>query len=313
MNIAPLRVVFMGTPSFAVPSLQALLADDRFEVAAIWTQPDRPAGRGQQMMPSPVKICAEAAGIPIYQPEKLSTADTEQMQQLAPDFLVVVAYGQLLAQEILDVPVVAPINIHFSLLPAWRGAAPIQPAIFNDGLGFGVSFARMERGLDSGPVYLARPMPLPLDKTAFELYTQLAEQSAQELPDVLQQIAADELTAQPQIGESSFAPKITKADGQIDWHADTAELLEKKLRAYSPWPGLFTFAAGKRLKILDFKIAPASIAEPGQVFWQDDTVCVAAADGTAIELKKVQPAGKQAMAAADWLRGDTAIIGSKLG
>jgi len=313
MNEAPLRVVFMGTPSFAVPSLAALLADPRFEVVAVYTQPDRPAGRGQQLTPPPVKVLAEEAGIVVRQPERLADDDLKNMQQLAPDFLVVVAYGQILSQDILDVPAVALVNIHFSLLPAWRGAAPIQPAIFNDGKGFGVSFAQMELGLDSGPVYLARPMDLPLDRTAFELYTELAEQSAAELPDVLSQIAAGELVAQPQVGEPSFAPKIMKKDGQIDWQADTAEILEKKLRAYSPWPGLFTFCNGKRLKILNFKIATASTVEPGQVFEIDGKVFVAAAGGTAIELLKVQPEGKQATAAADWLRGDASILSSKLG
>lgn len=244
------RIVFMGTPYFAVPPLKALAARTDFEICRVITQPDRPKGRGRRLFPPPVKVVALDLGLAISQPEKLNTdAMVQELTALAPDYLVVAAYGQILSQRILDIPAIYPINIHASLLPRYRGAAPIQAAIRNRDDRSGVTTMVMVKELDAGDILLVKEAPIRPQDTALDLHDCLAELGADLILDTIYQISAGRLTPTPQDPEkATYAPMLKKEDGRIDWTRPHLDVVAH-IRAMNPWPGAFTEVSGRHIKL----------------------------------------------------------------
>jgi methionyl-tRNA formyltransferase len=249
--VSPLRVAFAGTPQFAVPALQALQAS-RHTIVGVLTQPDRPQGRGRQLTPSPVKAHALSAGLCICQPGTLRTpAAVAALAALAADVMVVVAYGQILPREVLHLPRLGCINIHASLLPRWRGAAPIQRAILAGDAATGITLMQMDEGLDTGGMLAVHRVPIGARDTSASLHATLAARGAQALLEVLEELAAGTLhaRAQPQSGVT-YAPKISKAEARINWDA-AATVLSAQVRAFNPWPVAETVFGGEQLRIHD--------------------------------------------------------------
>lgn len=249
-----IKVLFLGTPDFSVPSLQALIDAPAVEVGAVVTQPDRPAGRGQKLTPPPVKLLAEKHHIPVFQPRSLKKEKTEtleQLQELGPfDLGVVIAFGQILPQEIFSLPQKGSVNIHASLLPRWRGAAPIQRAILAGDAETGISLMQVTAGLDEGPVYCMKTVPLTRSTTAGELHDLLAAQGASFLIQNLSDIFHGKLVAQPQPEKGvTYASKIEKHEAKLKWQ-QTAWEIERVVQAFSPSPGAYTSLGEKRVKIL---------------------------------------------------------------
>ncbi|MCC6606687.1 MAG: methionyl-tRNA formyltransferase [Anaerolineae bacterium] len=307
------KVVFMGTPEFAVPVLQTLIETQT--VVGVVTQPDRPAGRGKQLRPSPVKVTAEAAHIPVYQPKSLRSEEAAQpLRDWQPDIIVVAAFGQILRPHVLNLPPHGCLNIHASLLPRWRGAAPIQHALLAGDAETGVCLMQMDVGLDTGPVYACLPTPISPTETAASLHDHLSTLGANLLAVHLDNIVAGKLSATPQDNEkSTYAPMISKEDGRLNWQQTSAEL-DRRVRAMTPWPGAFTTWQGEMLKILAARVAGGRLptGQPGTVIAYEEGAAVLTADG-ALVLEEVQLAGKRATAVADFLRGYATFIGSLLG
>lgn len=308
------RIVYMGTPDFAVPALQALLDLSGFEVIGVVTQPDRPAGRGRVQRSSPVKITAEATGLPIFQPKTLRTPETvNHLRNWQPDVIIVAAFGQILRQEVLDLPPDGCINVHASLLPRWRGAAPIQAAIRAGDAETGITLMRMDAGLDTGPIFVQRAIPVSPRETGQTLHDKLAILGADLLTEALPGIISGDIQPQPQTDDESlitYAPQIKKEDGTIDW-TQSAATIDRLVRAFTPWPGTFTTWEGRLLKIIEGQPVDG-LAAPGTVIACADGIAV----GTRVGLYRpdtLQLAGKKALPAADFLRGNAAIIGSTLG
>ena len=300
-----MRVVFMGTPDFSVPTLHAL-HEAGHEVVAVYSQPPRPAGRGKQLQPSPVQRAAEALGIEVRHPLGLRDLDAQaEFLALEPEVAVVVAYGLILPQPILEAPAMGCLNVHASLLPRWRGAAPIQRAILAGDHVTGVTIMRMERGLDTGPMLAAARVPVE-DKTSGELHAELAEIGARLMVETLAQI--DQLKPEPQTDlGATYAAKIDKAESRIDW-TKPAELIEREVRAFAPFPGSWFELDGERIKVLKARVIGVNAA-PGTVL--DEELTVACGDA-AIRPLTVQRAGKPAMAVEDFLRGKAVSAGMVL-
>ena len=307
------NVVFMGTPEFAVPVLQTLI--EMHTVVGVVTQPDRPAGRGKQLRPSPVKLTAQAANLPVYQPKSLRSEEAAQpLRDWQPDIIVVAAFGQILRPHVLNLPPHGCLNIHASLLPRWRGASPIQHAILAGDAETGVCLMQMDIGLDTGPVYACMPTPISPTETAASLHDRLAELGANLLAVHLDSIVAGKLTATPQDDErSTYAPMISKADGRLDWTQTSVEI-DRRIRAMTPWPGAFTTWQGEMLKIQAANVADGRLpaGSPGQVIAYEEGAAVLTGDG-ALALEQVQLAGKRVTAVPDFLRGYDTFIGSTLG
>ncbi|HGM4744498.1 methionyl-tRNA formyltransferase [Stenotrophomonas maltophilia] len=297
-----MRIVFAGTPEFAVSSLRA--AARHHEVVAVYTQPDRPAGRGRGLAPSPVKLEAVARGIPVYQPESLKDAAAQQqLRDLQPDLMVVVAYGLILPKAVLAIPTHGCWNVHASLLPRWRGAAPIQRAIQAGDAKTGVCLMQMEAGLDTGPVLLHQELPIAATDTGGQLHDKLAELGAQVLSDGLGLLRAGiKPIARPQPEQGvTYAHKLDKAEARLDWAQD-ADALARTVRAFNPWPIAEATLAGERVRIHG---AVALEADHGQV---PGTVLAAGRDGIdiacrqgALRLRVLQREGGKAITAADYL------------
>ncbi|AVH92144.1 methionyl-tRNA formyltransferase [Stenotrophomonas maltophilia] len=297
-----MRIVFAGTPEFAVSSLRA--AARHHEVVAVYTQPDRPAGRGRGLAPSPVKLEAVARGIPVYQPESLKDAVAQQqLRDLQPDLMVVVAYGLILPKAVLAIPTHGCWNVHASLLPRWRGAAPIQRAIQAGDAKTGVCLMQMEAGLDTGPVLLHQELPIAAIDTGGQLHDKLAELGAQVLSDGLGLLRAGiKPIARPQPEQGvTYAHKLEKAEARLDWAQD-ADALARTVRAFNPWPIAEATLAGERVRIHG---AVALEADHGQV---PGTVLAAGRDGIdiacgqgALRLRVLQREGGKAITAADYL------------
>jgi methionyl-tRNA formyltransferase len=297
-----LRIVFAGTPEFAVPSLRA--AAQRNEVVAVYTQPDRPAGRGRGLQPSPVKREAIARGIPVLQPESLkSELSRDALRALKPDLVVVVAYGLLLPQKILEIPAQGCWNVHASLLPRWRGAAPIQRAIEAGDSETGVCLMQMEKGLDTGPVLLSQRLAIGDNETGGQLHERLAALGAQTLADGLGLLRAGMRPVakpQPEAG-ATYAHKLDKAEAKLDW-LQPAEVLARKVRAFNPWPMAEAVLAGERVRIHGAVALPlAHRAAPGSVLLAGrEGIDVACGDG-ALRIRVLQREGGKAITAADYL------------
>ncbi len=300
------RVVFAGTPEFALPCLQALLAAEDVEVVGVVTQPDRRAGRGLRMLPSPVKRAARAAGVEVITPRSLHGNPEARawLQGKRPDFLVVVAYGLLLPRAWLEAPRIAPINVHASLLPRWRGAAPIERALLAGDAETGVSIMRMEEGLDCGGIYARCRVAIHETTTGAELRQILAAAGAELLIDSLPRILAGELQPEPQDeSQATYAAKITAADRLIDW-SEPAAVVDQRVRCFSPSPGARTRLSGRWLKILRGEILPDRIEgrSPGEIV-DSKRLVVVCGDRRLYRLRIVQPEGKKAMDAAAFVRG----------
>jgi methionyl-tRNA formyltransferase len=300
-----MRIIFMGTPDFAVPALRALHAA-RHEVACVYTQPPRAAGRGKKLTPSPVQVAAEELGLPVRSPVSLKSADAQAgFAALDAHVAVVAAYGLILPQAVLNAPLFGCLNIHASLLPRWRGAAPIHRAVMAGDAGTGVTIMQMEAGLDTGPMLHKVTVPVAR-KTTGELTAELAELGAAAMVDVLADLAA----FPPELQDDAaaiYAPKIDKAEAKIDWN-ESAEVIERTVRGLAPFPGAWFELEGERVKLLLAEVAEGDGA-PGTVLDEDFTI---ACSTGAIRPVKLQRAGKPAMGTAEFLRGRPVAAGTVL-
>ena len=298
-----MRAVFFGTPEFAVPSLAAL-RDGGIEVPLVVTQPDRPVGRRSTPVPSPVARLAGELGIAVEKPERLrgNTSVFDRVLGLAPDAGVVVAYGKILPNDLLEIPRLGFVNVHASLLPKFRGASPVAAAILAGETETGVTTMRVIEELDAGPVYLTRRTAIHPGEDAASLSKRLAELGAPLLVETLRALEAGTLEATPQSGEASFCRTIRREDGEIDWTLEAGELV-RRLRAYTPWPGLHTFLGEERVKILDLAPGPPVPGEPpGSVRVEDNRPLVSAGGGSSVELRSVQRAGRQPITGKEFAR-----------
>lgn len=283
-------IVFCGTPDFAVPSLRALVESGLFNVHLVISQPDRPVGRSKELLSPPVTIAARERGIPVLQPENLN-ADFPTIAASfdRPDFLVVVAYGQLLSSKVLEWPTIAPINVHGSLLPRWRGASPVEHAILHGDTETGIAVQRMVKELDAGPILGMVKTPIGERETALQLRERLSTMGAALLVDVLSQPLRE--TPQPTDG-ITICRKLSRDDGKTDTATMTAQQIDRMARALCPWPGVTATVRGRELKILKTALEPTATSTP-----------IDCANGTTLHLAIVQEAGKKAMTGAEWARG----------
>lgn len=297
------RVIFMGTPEFAVPCLAAL--HEQCEVIGVVTQPDKPRGRGQRLAPSPVKAWAVEHNLEVFQPEKIKTEEfTAQLERMKPDLMVVVAFGQILSQRILDIPAYGCINVHASLLPRYRGAAPMQWCVINGEKKTGVTTMFMDAGLDTGDMLLKEELPIDPDMTLETVHDSLMAMGADVLMKTLDELSAGTLVRTPQSGESNYAPMLTKETGHINW-SQSAQEIHNLVRGLNSWPGAFTELAGKKYKIWRTKrTGKAAQADPGTIVKADkkEGLFVAAGDEL-LEITELQAPGKKKMRAADYLNG----------
>ena len=308
-----MKIVFMGTPDFAVPCLARLL-DDGHQILAVYTQPDKPKGRGNTLTPPPVKTLAQERGIPVYQPTKLRDgAVAAQLRALAPDLMVVVAYGRILPPDILAVPPLGCVNIHGSLLPKYRGAAPIQWTVLNGDPVGGVTSMYMAEGMDTGDMILRRETPVGPDETSGALFDRLAPLGADCLSRTVTLIAQGKAPRIPQDeAQATTAPMLEKEFGRLDFALD-AQTLHNRIRGLSPWPGAFvTDPRGRLLKLHQSRVAvDTHTAAPGSILCASP-LTVACGGGTTLELVVVQPEGKPRMAGSDYLNGARLAVGDSL-
>lgn len=305
----PFHIVFMGTPDFAVPVLRALAGDPTYSIDAVVTQPDRATGRKQVLTPPPVKRVAQELGLAVMQPEKVGAADVlEQLRALNPDVIVTAAFGQLLPQRLLDIPRRGCLNVHASLLPRWRGAAPIHRAIMAGDRETGVTIMEMVKALDAGPIVAVDKVAIADNDTVGTLHDKLAECGARLLVRVLPDYLEGRIAPVPQPEDGvTYADKIGRTDEYLDWSWST-EKLHNHIRGLSPWPGAVTEWQGKDFKVWLAEPARVAAAEQGDVpvgavaLMAEHGVCVKTGDGW-LRILEVQPAGKRRMAAEEWLRG----------
>lgn len=303
-HVPTIRIVFFGTPAFAVPSLERLVAEPDFEIAFVVTQPDRPAGRGRQLRPSPVKQRALELGLPVLQPETPRDPDfLNCLREAEPTVGVVVAYGELIPRTLLDLPAHGFLNVHPSLLPKYRGASPIQAAILNGDPVTGVSIILLTPELDAGPILRQVTVAIRPDDTAATLGERLAMMAANLLPDTIRQWVAGNLVPTPQDERyATYTRPLRKEDGRIDW-TRSAEEIERQVRAMQPWPGAWTTIAGRSLRIVRAHVVETPLAlPPGCLTATREALLVATGRG-ALALEIVHPEGKQAMPGLDWWRG----------
>lgn len=310
----PLRLLFMGTPEFAVPSLQALLTS-RHQVLAVITQPDKPAGRGQQVTAPPIKQLAVQHGLPVYQPEKLRDPQVaDWIHSWQPDAIVLVAYGKIIPQEIIEIPPLGIINVHASLLPKYRGAAPIQWAIAEGETRTGVTTMLIDAGLDTGDILLARETEIGPEETAVELSERLARMGAELLLETLEGLQTGRIQPRPQDhSQATYAPMLKKEDGWIDWNWP-AQKIHNRIRGFQPWPGAYTTFRGKTFHIWRSRITGETInLEPGEIACTGQRLQVGCGDGQALELLEVQLEGRKRMDAKAFLCGHPIRAGERLG
>ncbi len=313
-----MRLAFMGTPDFAVPSLAELIASGH-EVVGVWSQPPRPRGRGQKLTPSPVHAFAETMGLPVFTPESMKSPDAmAQFIDLDLDAACVVAYGQILKRDVLEAPWLGCFNLHGSLLPRWRGAAPIQRAIMAGDRQTGVQIMRMSEGLDEGPILLSEVLPILPDDTAASLGQRMAETGATLWSRALAAIERGGAVETPQVGEPTYAKKITPAEARIDWTRPAAEI-DAHIRGLSPVPGAWFEVAGAdgqptRVKALMSQVSLKASGAPGEVLDGELRIGTGTnGDGGAVRLLRVQRPGKAAQDAAEFLNGFPLPPGTVLG
>ncbi len=298
---APLKIIFAGTPDFAARHLDALLASEH-QVTGVFTQPDRPAGRGNKLTPSPVKVLAQAHNIPVFQPKSLKPEENQQLvADLQADIMVVVAYGLILPQAVLSMPRLGCVNVHGSLLPRWRGAAPIQRALWAGDSETGVTIMQMDAGLDTGDMLFKLSCAINDDDTSASLYDRLADLGPQGLLQTLQLLAENRAQPEPQNSDQvSYAEKLSKEEARLNWQLSAAQL-ERCIRAFNPWPVSYFLVDEQPVKVWQATVLPHQDKQPGEILHADKQgIQVATADGV-LNLVSLQPAGKKPMSAQDLL------------
>ncbi len=293
---SPLRILFMGTPDFAVPSLQTLL-DGPEQVVAVVCQPDKKKGRGRKLLPPPVKATAMEAGLPLLQPENIKTdAFFKQVEEIAPDLIVVVAYGKILPASLLRLPPMGAINVHGSLLPKYRGAAPIQWAVLNGEKESGVTIMQLDEGMDTGDILYPVTIPIEKDDTAGTLFDKLAYLGGQSLAKAVELMKQGKLEPVPQDNtKASHAPMLTKAQGHIDWQ-QTAESIHCTIRGLDPWPSAYSFLNGKRFRFFAPELVAKRATEaPGTICQADAQGLLIATGSDYLRIREIQPEGKKRM------------------
>ena len=305
-----MRVVFIGTGEIGVPTLRALLNSGERELVGVVTQPDKPVGRDQKLTPPPIKAAIAGEKLPILRPKRIKDRQSiEEIRAWSPDVIVVMAYGQILPRDVLEIPRVACLNLHASLLPRWRGAAPIQAAIAAGDRETGITVMYMNEGLDTGDILLQRKIDIAANETGESLHDRLGEISPEALFESLRLLATGKAPRVPQNNAlATNAPKLNREDGRIDW-SDPADLIERKIRAFNPWPGTFTHVwdesnnTQRTLKIFSAAVVPEIKREPGTIIYADDRGLVFAAGENALALIEVQLEGARRMHAGELLRG----------
>ena len=306
------KVIFMGTPEFAVPGLKAIFNDPRFEIVCVVTQEDKPAGRKQELSAPAVKVAATELGLPVLQPRRLKNI-AENLKLLTPDFIVVIAYGQILPESVLNIPSVACVNVHASLLPKYRGAACLQAPILNGDSETGVTIMLMDKGLDTGDILKQSKINLTGAETLETVHDSLSLLGASLLGDTLVGFAEGKIISQKQDEAlTSYVKVIDKKDGQINW-TDAAEVIERKVRAFNPWPGSFSFLEGKMIKIIKAELAQTenNDLEIGQIFSENKQLMVKCGQN-ALLILELQLEGKKSTDSKSFLAGHQDIIGKKL-
>ncbi len=300
-----MRIVFIGAGEIGVPTLQALLKSE-YAVVAIVTQPDKPVGRAQIIEPPPIKKALAGAKMPILQPARIKEHQAiAEIRALIPDVIVVMAYGQILPRDVLEIPEVACLNLHASLLPRWRGAAPVQAAIAAGDRETGITVMYMDEGLDTGDILLHRKIDILPTDTGGSLHDRLAKIAPDALLDSLRLFVEGRAPRTPQDNSlATYAPKLKRDDGRIDW-SEPAEMIERKIRAFNPWPGAFMKIERQTLKIFSASVFDLS-GEPGEILRSEKELVIAAGTG-ALSLSEVQLEGKRRMSAAEFLRGHASI------
>ncbi|MGC2530684.1 MAG: methionyl-tRNA formyltransferase [Candidatus Acidiferrum sp.] len=318
-----MRIIFCGTPQFSVPTLKHLLAQPDFEIAAVITQPDRPRGRGHEVFSSPVKEAASAAGIPVHQPEKIRPPEVQELlQKLAPDVIVIIAYGQIIPARLLPIPKLGWINLHASLLPKYRGAAPINWAIVNGETKTGVTSMRIDAGMDTGEILLQQEMEIGPAETAPELAARMSELGAPLMVETLRGLAAGSIVPRPQNHEqASLAPLLKKQDGLIDW-SRTAQEIFHRIRGFAPWPGAYSTFRGQNCHIWgepasnglgDRSSHAVSSAVPGSLLAQGSELLILCGGTTYLRLHAVKLEGRKRVTASEFLNGAHLLPGEHFG
>lgn len=314
-----MRIVFTGSGAIGLPALEFLARSTEHDVVAVVTQPDRPAGRGRALRASPVKELALAYALPLLQPERIrEPGAVEELAAFSPDLLLVVAYGQILPKAVLEIPKIACLNLHASLLPKHRGAAPIQAAILSGDPETGMTVMYMDEGLDTGDILLQEALPIRADDTGGSLHDRLAEQGARLLGKALGLLATGKAPRTPQEdAQATYAPKLTRASGRLDWSRSAVEL-ERQVRAMQPWPGSHSPWPGPGGKMQTLKIFAADVVSGGAgsrgtILRADETGIVVAAGEGALRLCEVQLEGRRRMGAGDFVRGTGDLTGLRLG
>jgi methionyl-tRNA formyltransferase len=300
-----LRIVFCGTPAFAVPALRHLIAQPDFQIVGVVTQPDRPRGRGQETGSSPVKDVAIEVGVNVFQPVKIKSEEAfSYFKQVAPDAVVIIAYGQIIPARLIEIPRLGWINVHGSLLPKYRGAAPINWAIVNGETRTGLTTMQIDAGMDTGPMLLKYETAIAPDETAPELASRLAEAGAPLIVETLRRLDRGEIAPTPQDNsQATFAPPLKKEDGRIDWSLD-AQTIYNRIRGLQPWPGAFTSFRGKNCQVLGLPAAqPSHTAAPGTLTVSSDDLVVACGAGTALRLEFLQLEGRNRVTAREFANG----------
>jgi methionyl-tRNA formyltransferase len=301
-----MRILFCGTPHFAVPTFIHLLAQPDIEIAAVITQPDRPRGRGREISASPVKEAASAANVPVHQPEKIRSPESRDiLERLAPDCIVIIAYGQIIPAALLSIPKLGWINLHASLLPKYRGAAPINWAIANGETQTGATTMRIDAGMDTGGILLQEEMDIAPEETAPELTESMAEAGAPLMLETLRGLAAGKLVARPQNNdEATYAPLLKKEDGRIDWSRPAHEIYNR-MRAFAPWPGAYTSFRGQTCHLWaePFSLRAVNLAAPGTIFQEDSQILIACGRTTLLRLLSVKLEGRRQISAEEFANG----------
>jgi methionyl-tRNA formyltransferase len=311
-----LRIVFCGTPAFAVPSLKRLIAGPDFEIVGVVTQPDRPSGRGHPMRSSPVKNAAVAAGIPVYQPPKIKSDEAyEYFKRLAPDAVVIIAYGQIISQRLIDIPRLGWINLHASLLPNYRGAAPINWAIANGETRTGLTTMLIDAGLDTGPMLLKYETEIGGEETAPEIAARLSEAGAPLVVETLGKLDRGEIAGVGQdSSRATFAPVLKKDDGRIDWSLSAFKIYNR-IRGLQPWPGTFSTFRGKNCQIWGKPLKPISVGGPPGILLptEEDGLLVVCGVGTVLRVEHVQLEGRNRVTDSEFVNGARIKPGERFG
>ncbi len=317
MQRGPLRIIFCGTPEFAAPSLRHLLSDSFYSIEAVITQPDRPRGRGHAVAAPPVKEIALEAGVHVFQPERIkSDSAYEFIRRIAPDAVVIIAYGQIIPQRLIEIPRLGWINLHASLLPKYRGAAPINWAIINGETVTGLTTMRIDAGLDSGPILLQRPMAIGAEETAPELARRMAEEGAPLVAETLRRLDAAEIVARPQDeAQASYAPLLKKDDGRIDWSWSAAQI-HNRIRGLAPWPGAYSRFRGQLCHIWGRPAGTAPGEEtlaPGTIVALSPDVEIVCGENTLLRLEGIQMEGRRRISGREFANGARPRRGERFG